>query len=101
MKPSQSSERYAEIRPKHGGILHETGAARLDDILNEGLDGDPFVELNSVEAFQRSFIGLNRVVGRCLNILIEFAEVAVSEGDSKLIVIAGGNQASVEKPVKK
>jgi hypothetical protein len=48
---SQSLEGYAEIRPKHGGILDETGAARLDDILNKGLDENKFVELDSVEAF--------------------------------------------------
>ena len=69
---------------KHGGILHETGAARLDDILNKGLDDKKFVELDSVVAFQPGFVGLNRFVGRCLNVLIEFAEVAVSEGYSNV-----------------
>ncbi len=83
MGPFLQSDHFRRLRgntTKHGGILHETGAARLDDILNKGLDEKKFVELDSVVEFQPGFVGLNRVVGRGLNVLIEFAEVAVSEG---------------------
>ena len=79
-EPERSSKGYAKIRAQDGGIIHETRPAGPDDILNKWLDGDPFIELDSVEAFYGGFVSLNRFVGGSLDVLIEFPKVAVSEG---------------------